>query len=40
MKGYLLPVQSQDDAKRRSYRCVEAAQEAARLVNERGWLKA
>ncbi|MCP9800102.1 DUF4236 domain-containing protein [Synechococcus sp. RedBA-s] len=40
MEGYLLRAQSQDDAKRRAHRCVEAAQEAARLVNERGWLKA
>ena len=40
MEGYLLRAQSQDDAKRRAHRCVEAAQEAARLVNARGWLKA
>jgi len=40
MEGYLLRAQSQDDAKRRAHRCVEAAQEAARLVNTRGWLKA
>jgi hypothetical protein len=40
MEGYLLRAQSQDDAKRRSQRCVEAAQEAAGCVNERGWLKA
>ena len=40
MEGYLLRAQSQDDAKRRAHRCVEAVQEAARLVNARGWLKA
>ena len=40
MEGYLLRAQSQDDAKRRAHRCVEAAQEAARMVNARGWLKA
>jgi hypothetical protein len=38
MEGYLLRAQSQDDAKRRAHRCVEAAQEAARLVNARGWI--
>ena len=36
MEGYLMRAQSQDDAKRRAHRCVEAAQEAARLVNARG----
>jgi hypothetical protein len=40
MEGYLFRAQSQDDAKRRAHRCVEAAQEATRLVNARGWLKA
>jgi hypothetical protein len=40
MESYLLRAQSQDDAKRRAHRCVEAAQEAARLVSARGWLKA
>lgn len=40
MEGYLMRAQSQDDVKRRAHRCVEAAQEAARLVNARGWLKA
>jgi len=40
MESYLLRAQSQDDAKRRAHRCMEAAQEAARLVNARGWLKA
>lgn len=39
MEGYLMRAQSQDDAKRRTHRCVEAAQEAGRLVNVRGWLK-
>jgi hypothetical protein len=40
MEGYLMRAQSQGDVKRRAHRCVEAAQEAARLVNARGWLKA
>lgn len=40
MEAYPLRAQSQDDAKRRAHRCVEAAQEATRLVNARGWLKA
>jgi len=40
MEGYLMRAQSQDDAKRRAHRCVEAAQEAERLVTARGWLKA
>jgi hypothetical protein len=40
MEGYLLRAQSQDDAKRRAHRCLEAAQEVARLVNARGWLRA
>jgi hypothetical protein len=39
-EDYLLRAQSQDDVKRRAHRCAEAAQEAARLVNARGWLKA
>jgi hypothetical protein len=39
MEAYLLRAQSQDDAKRRAHRCVEAAQEAARLVNARCWLQ-
>jgi hypothetical protein len=38
MEGYLIRAQGQDDAKRRAHRCVEAAQEALRLVNARGWL--
>ena len=40
MESYLLRAQSQDDAKCRAHRCVEAAQEAARLVTAKGWLKA
>lgn len=40
MEAYLLRAQSQDDVKRRAHRCVEAAQEAARLLNARGWLEA
>lgn len=40
MEGYLLRAQSQDDAKRRAHRCVEAVQDAGRLVNDRGWLQA
>ena len=40
MEGYLLRAMNQPDAKRRAHLCVEAAQEAARLVNTRGWLKA
>jgi hypothetical protein len=40
MEGYLMRAQSQGDVKRRAHRCVEAAQEAARLVNAQGWLKA
>jgi hypothetical protein len=40
MEGYLMRAQSQGDVKRRAHRCVEAAQETARLVNARGWLKA
>ena len=31
MEGYLLRAQSQDDAKRRAQRCIEAVQEALRL---------
>jgi hypothetical protein len=40
MEDHLMRAQSQDDAKRRAHRCVEAAQEATRLVNVRGWLHA
>jgi hypothetical protein len=39
MQGYLMRAKSQVDAKRRTHCCVEAAQEAARLVKARGWLK-
>jgi hypothetical protein len=30
--------QSQDDAKRRAYRCIEAVREATRLAAARGWM--
>jgi hypothetical protein len=40
MEAYLLRAQGQDDLKRRAHRCIEAAQDAVRLVNARGWLKA
>ncbi len=40
MEGYLIRAQSQNDAKRRAHRCVEAVQEAGRLLNARGWLRA
>lgn len=40
IQAYLLRGQSQDDVKRRAHRCVQAAQEALRLVNARGWLTA
>ena len=38
MEGYLLRAQSQDDAKRRAQRCIEAAEAAVRLVAEKGLL--
>ena len=38
LQGYLLRAQSQDDAKRRAQRCIEAVQEAACLATQRGWL--
>ena len=38
MEGYLLRAQGQDDAKRRAQRCIEAVQEAVRLVAEQGLL--
>jgi hypothetical protein len=38
MEAYLLRAQGQDDAKRRAHRCIEAAQEAVRLAQGRGWL--
>ena len=40
MQAYLLRAQSEDDVKRRGHRCVEAVQEALRLVSDRGWLTA
>ncbi len=39
LEGYLLRAQSQDDAKRRAQRCIEAATEAVRLARQRGWLR-
>ena len=38
IEAYLLRAQSQDDAKRRAQRCIEAMQQASRLAAERGWL--
>jgi hypothetical protein len=38
MEGYLLRAQGQDDAKRRSKRCIEAVEAAVRLVAEQGLL--
>ena len=38
MEGYLLRAQSQDDAKRRAQRCIDAVREASRLAAGRGWL--
>jgi len=38
MEGYLLRAQGQDDAKRRAQRCIQAVQEAARLVAEKEFL--
>jgi len=35
LEGYLLRAQSQDDAKRRAQRCIEAVQEATRLALQR-----
>jgi len=35
MGAYLLRAQSQDDAKRRAQRCIEAVQEATRLASQR-----
>jgi hypothetical protein len=40
MEGYLLRDRSQVDVKCQAHRCVEAAQEAARLFIARGWLQA
>ena len=39
IEGYLLRAQGQDDAKRRSQRCITAVQEASRLATARGWLR-
>jgi hypothetical protein len=39
MEGYVLRAQGQDDAKRRAQRCIEAVQEAARHVAEKGLLR-
>lgn len=38
IEAYLLRAQSQDHAKRRVHRCIEAATEAARLAAPRCWL--
>ncbi|MCP9889609.1 hypothetical protein KBY57_00875 [Cyanobium sp. Aljojuca 7D2] len=38
MEAYLLRAQGQVDAKRRAQRCIQAVQEAARLVPEQGLL--
>jgi hypothetical protein len=38
MEAFLLRSQSQDDAKRRARRCIEAAKEASRIAASRGWL--
>ncbi|MCP9848984.1 DUF4236 domain-containing protein [Cyanobium sp. Morenito 9A2] len=38
MEAYLLRAQGQDDLKRRAKRCVEAVQEAVKLVSARSWL--
>ena len=40
MAAYLLRAQGQDDLKRRARRCIEAAEEARRLAQARGWLAA
>jgi hypothetical protein len=37
-EAYLLRAQSQEDAKRRAQRCIEAMQLASQLAAERGWL--
>jgi len=36
MEAYIVRAQSQDDAKRRAHRCIEAVQEATRLAQARG----
>lgn len=38
LEGYLMRAQSQDDAKRRAKRCIDAVQQAARLAAGKGWL--
>ncbi len=38
MEAYVLRARSQDDAKRRARRCLEAVQLASRLAASRGWL--
>ena len=38
MAAYLLRAQGQVDLKRRARRCIEAAEEARRLAQVRGWL--
>jgi hypothetical protein len=38
MEDYLLRAQSQDDAKRRAQRCIQAVEEASRLVAAKRWL--
>jgi hypothetical protein len=40
LEGYLQRSQSQDDAKRRGQRCIEATQLALQLVAARRWLSA
>lgn len=40
LSGYLLRSQSQDDAKRRGQRCIEATQLALQLSATRGWINA
>ena len=40
LEAYLIRARSHDDVKRRAHRCVEAVQEALRLVKARGWLTA
>ena len=35
LEGYLLRAHSQDDAKRRAQRCIEAVQQATRLASQR-----
>ena len=38
LEGYLLRAQGQDDAKRRAQRCIQAVEEASRLVAAKRWL--